>query len=67
MGIIAYDRGQVLGKHGIKYCWLDGERTSISGAARTLGFSQSAVWNWTQGKYPKKVPSNLVFEEPKNV
>ena len=47
-----------------KYCWLDGDKVCLSEAARRLGKSQATVWNWSQGKFPKKVPSNLVFDEP---
>jgi DNA-binding transcriptional regulator YiaG len=54
-------------KKSAKYCWLDGQRMSLSEAARKLGFSQSTVWNWAQGKRSKKTPSNLVFEEPSDV
>lgn len=35
-------------------------------AAEKLGVNNVTIANWAQGKYPKKVPSNLVFEEPKN-
>jgi hypothetical protein len=46
------------------YCWLDGEKMIVAEAARKTGKDKTILYKWAQGKYPKKVPSNLVFEEP---
>jgi hypothetical protein len=46
------------------WCWLDGEKMCITDAAKKLGKSQGTLSLWAQGKYPNRVPSSLVFEEP---
>jgi hypothetical protein len=48
-----------------RHCWLDGEKMTMAEASRRLGKTQSTLFTWATGKYPHRVPLNLVFEEPK--
>jgi hypothetical protein len=36
------------------YCLLDGQKMTLSQAARSMGRSYSTIYHWAQGKYPKK-------------
>jgi hypothetical protein len=51
-------------RRSTRYCWLNGEKMCHSEAAKRLGKCHATISAWSQGKYPSRVPLNLVFEEP---
>jgi hypothetical protein len=51
-------------KRNNRYCFVDGEKMTMAEASRKLGRNPQTLQKWSQGKFNKKVPSNLVFDEP---